>query len=251
MKKQQEEKQIIDIDDFHEYVSLNNIIDAGGDAVAKLKKIADSFQFDQYNQLVRFPTLLITGQGQGKSTLAKAFLNSLCLEVKEIDASLINSANRIIEFFWASHPDRAYILTNVENLPTLFHKTLYEILQKHEYTILNQYSGSETRYPVSSVIVMTTSDFLKVPSPLLKHTHYIINHTEHDNERRELIAIQRFRNANVRYSQQGIKKIVKETPNLKSMIDMVRMCLDIVKSDYRDNLTIEDVSKAIKLMYGD
>ena len=78
MKKQQE-KQIISIDDFEKHVSLNNIIHAGGNAVAKLKKIADSLQYDQFNQLVRFPTLLITGKGEGKSTLGRAFLNTLCL----------------------------------------------------------------------------------------------------------------------------------------------------------------------------
>jgi hypothetical protein len=249
MKKQQE-KQVIGIDEFDEYVSLNNIIDAGGNAVAKLKKIAESLQYDQFNQLVRFPTLLIDGKGEGKSILGKAFLNTLCLQSKDIDASLLQSYNQIIEFFWASHPERGYLITNIDELSTFFHKTLYEIIRKREYTLLNQYGKSEMRYPVSSIIVMTSSHTSEVPAPLLKYIQYIIHHSNHNVKRRELIAIQRLVNANVKYSQACVKRIANETPNLNSMIGLIRMCLDIIKADYRDNLTLDDVNKAIRLAHG-
>ena len=70
--KNQEQK--ITIDEFSDFVSLNNII-AGDTAVIKLKKIASSLEFDQFNNLTRFPALLVAGQAEGKTILGMKRVN--------------------------------------------------------------------------------------------------------------------------------------------------------------------------------
>ncbi|MFC1678066.1 hypothetical protein ACFL3G_13530 [Planctomycetota bacterium] len=142
------------------------------------------------------------------------------------------------------------MITNIDRLPTVFNKMFYDIIRKREYTILNHATDCETRYPATGVIVLTAKDILKVSSPLLKQIHYIISHTEHSNKMRELILIQRLVNAGVKYSDACIKKIVNKTADLTAMISLLRLCMDIVKADYRDNLTMTDVDKAVKMEFG-
>ena len=249
--KKEKQKQVISIEEFDKHVSLTNIIPAGnGNSVIRLKKIADALQYDEYHHLTRFPTILIAGKEQGKSTLARAFLNYLCLQIKETDASLFQSYSHITEYFWASHPDRGYLITNIEYLAKIFHKTIFQILRQREYTYLNQSNGCETRYPVDSIVIMTASDILQVPEPILKHIHYKIQQKEYDTNQKILITIQSLNNTGIKYmDDEVVKKMVERTADLDGLIALIRNCIDCLKSDCKnDILKTQHVEQVLSLL---
>ena len=84
MKKQKEQHDIYELNDFKNRCHLWNIISGGNSdkAILKLRKIVDSIQSENYtNPYQKRPSFLIIGEkGCGKSLVSRAIANSLALE---------------------------------------------------------------------------------------------------------------------------------------------------------------------------
>ena len=84
MKKQQEQKEIVDIDEFDNSISLYQLIPSGtGKAQRHLQQIVDAHFNSQKKRNHNKPLSLLIVGGQGKRTHAYAFLRALGLNLTE------------------------------------------------------------------------------------------------------------------------------------------------------------------------
>ena len=249
MKKQQEQKQIVDLDQFDQTVSLWQLLPSGaGRGLKRLKIIVDSVQNDQVEQPRKPLSILITGK-QGVRTHARSFLRALGMDhPHELPASLLQSStNEVFNFFSPTRWCDSYIISSLSLLYNSVLKTPYEIITKGQFSIYDNVRKTTEVVPVFRPLIMTTHVKDNVPSYFIEKIDHIIELEDYTEQQLELIVLQRLKYCNLDYDKERVLSIIVEygLGKLPNIIRLLKSAITVMLSDSRTILTVDDIQKVM------
>ena len=247
MKKQQ--KQLINIDQFDQTVSLYQLIPAGpGRAISQLKLIVDSIH-NNPEEYSKTPLSLLLAGKQGTRTRARCFLRALGLEyINEMPSHFLQSpANLIYEFFSPLKFYDSHIVSDIDSLYSAPLKVIYEIISKGRYSVFDYHDKTTNLVPVYNPIVMTTSREDKIPKYFKEKISHIVKIDDYIDQQLELVVLQRLKYANISYQEEKVLSLLVAYghSNLHQIIRILKDAITIMKSDSRNVLTVADVKKVM------
>lgn len=241
MKKQT--KQQIDIDTFSD-VSLYQLIPSGkGMGQALLRTYVDSV----HNGGAKLKSILIAGK-EGLSTTSCAFIRAYGFsKYAQIDGSLLHNFNEVNMFF-CREPCEAFLITNVESIPSMVQLTIYHVLTKGEYYLYNFVQGCYDTIYVPGMVVLTSQNIKNVAKPITDRVNHIVSLEDYTPEQLELIVLQRIRYAHIEYDECILKEIVKYgSSTLNLSISFLMCCISVILAENKSKMTMQDVQKAARL----
>lgn len=254
MKKQEEEQKqdIYELEDFEKYAHLWNIVPGGsGKGVVLLRNIVDSIQADKHdNPNMKLPSIILAGKNNtGKNLVAKALVNSLmCQDVRECPGQYFENGIYSSQFFNDSYSDTAYIIYNIEYLNKMGQSVLWRYLKQGFCKYYNYVTKDFTAtHQCNGIIVMTTNSTDKLPQPILDAIDYIVELEPYTAEQLESI-VHQILTVFLKIDYTG-KQVLMEVvemggEQISIVIDFLKICIMILKSEMKDCLTMEIVEKA-------
>jgi Holliday junction resolvasome RuvABC ATP-dependent DNA helicase subunit len=243
MKKQAKQQEIIDLDTFSD-VSLFQLIPSGrGMGQSLLKTYVDSV----HNGSARLKSILISGK-EGLSTTGVAFIKAFGItRYNQIDGSLLHNCGELNMFFCGGNYE-AYLISNIETIPSTVQLSIYHVLAKQEFYLYNYMQGMYDTFYVPGLVVLTSQNVKNVAKPITDRVNHIVPLEDFTPEQLELIILQRLKYARIEYEDCILKDIVKYGSNtLRLSISFLMCCISVMQSDGRGKLTREDVQKAARL----
>jgi hypothetical protein len=244
MKKQKEQKQVIDLDSFEE-VSLWQLLPSGsGMGLSYLKTIVDSV----HNGRAKLKPILISGQ-EGLNTTASAFIRALGIEhCSQTDASFLNLQSSLVQFFCTGE-NQAFLISNAEKLVPLAYPAISDILKKKRFSLFNFLTEGPDRYEVPGLVVMTSRIPKKIPDIIFNSFAHTIEIKDYTAQQLELVVLQRLKYAHIDYEDDLVlRNIVRYAgKKLSNCIWLLRTCISVIQSEGRDRLLRKDVIRAARL----
>lgn len=227
-----------------EDVSLWQLIPAGGGhALSYLRKIVD-YLLTQRPE--RMPTVCIYGS-EGKRTHALAFLNSLAITtIKEIDGRAIQAYSGFQTSYEETTPDTGVIITHAHSMPSYSYYTLYQILRERRFAQYNINSKKSEYIAVHGMSIITATSPTDAMQVVLDQIDYAVQLEPYTDEQRKLIILQRIKYCGLNYEDERVLEMIVHEGNgiLREMIQLLRACVVIVKSEGRETVHINDVKRA-------
>lgn len=256
MKKHQtKQSEPHELEQFEDYINLWSIIPGGsnGKGVVLLRKIVDSIHCGNYlNPANRLPSFLIIGQfGTGKRLVARALANSLALnDIRECPAQYLDNGISSNTFFEDSTPCTAHILTGVHDSKRC-ESVLWRYLREGKCNYCNVFDGSLSKIIYCNGLIIMTATSKEAVSPLLlKATTHVIDLEPYTIEQIRCILHQYLHFMSVQYQGEAVlEELTKTNPvNIKKSIELFKIALNIMRAELQDDLTVELVNKAKRLM---
>jgi len=249
MKKQKEQKKIVDLDQFDQTVSLWQLLPSGaGRGLKRLKIIVDSIQNGQVEQPRKPLSILITGK-QGVRTHARSFLRAIGLDhPHELPANLLHSTvNEVFNFFSPTRWCDSYIISSLSLLYPLVLKTPYEIITKGHFSIYDNIKKTTEVVPVFRPLIMTTHVKDNVPIYFQEKIDHIIELEDYTEQQLELIVLQRLKYCNLDYDEEKVLSLIVEygLEKLPRIIRLLKDSITVMLSDSRRTLTFDDIQKVM------
>lgn len=249
MKKQKEQKKIVDLDQFDQTVSLWQLLPSGaGRGLKRLKIIVDSIQNGQVEQPRKPLSILITGK-QGVRTHARSFLRALGLDYPhELPANILNTTtNEVFNFFSPTRWCDSYIISSLSLLYNPILKTPYEIITKGQFSIYDNARKATEVVPIFRPIVMTTHVRDNVPSYFQEKIDHIVEIENYTNQQLELIVLQRLKYCNLDYDEEKVLRLIVEygLEKLPNIIRLLKSAITVMFADGRRCLTVDDIQKVM------
>lgn len=250
MKKIQEQNIITSLDLFDESISLWQLLPTSGTGLKTLKHIVDAELNHPIDRGRKLPTLLATG-ASGKRTHARAFLRALGIEtIKVIPASLLNTSQSVVDFFYLSSASYGYLITDAHQLREAVKLNLYQILTSGQFHQHNYIKRCRETFPVYGTIVFTATKKEAIPASLSMNIEHHIEIGELDMEGTMLATLQRIRYANLSYeSEDTLRCIVEHAQgDIKLVVELLKLCLTLLREQNENEVTMEIVKSAVKLI---
>ncbi len=249
LMKKQEQRQIVDLDEFDSEISLFQLIPCGiGRRLKFLRHMVDSILNNSHSRKGFKPiSLLITGT-QGKRTHGRCFLRALGIEqICEMPSSLVYPAPAIQDFFDEPTPSKGYLISDVKSMHYLVQVNIYDIIKKGEYSLPNYMRHGNPTQPVPSHIVLTAKDKEDMPEAIADAVTHSFEMEDYTDLQLELAALQRLKYAGIDYDgEELLTNIVKiGERNLHSMVKLMETAITLMLSESRTTLNLKDVENAI------
>lgn len=247
--KKQKEKQIVDLDQFDQTVSLWQLLGSGsGKGLKKLKVIVDSLHNSKVEQSHKPFSLLISGK-QATRTHARSFLRAMGLDHPlELPAQLLQSTfAEVFHFFNPIRMCDSYIISSCSLLLASILKTPYEIITTGECSRYDSINKTTEVIPVFKPLVMTTHNLDKVPAYFQEKIDNIVVLEDYTKQQLELIVLQRLKYANVDYQEEKVlQQLVKYgCGRLAIIIRLLKSSITVMLADSRSTLTVEDIERVM------
>lgn len=247
--KKQKEKQIVDLDQFDQTVSLWQLLGSGsGKGLKKLKVIVDSLQNSKVEQSHKPFSLLISGT-QGTRTHARCFLRALGLDHPlELPAQLLQSTfNEVFHFFSPTRMCDSYIISSCSLLLASILKTPFEIITTGEFSRCDNIQKTTEVVPVLKPIVMCSHSLDKVPLYFQERIDNIVELEDYTKQQLELIVLQRLKYANIDYQEEKVLHQLVEygCDRLAIIIRLLKSSITVMLADSRATLTVDDIEKVM------
>ncbi len=241
------------LSEFEDDVNLYRLIPGGtGKALVLLRKIADKIHQDNYESPgTKLPSILLCGK-EGTRLHARALINSLCLEdIRECDSRFFDNGMNSKELFEASDFNSVHIITNVEQLRPSQEAVIWQFLRMGWCSYHNFARQARELVHCNGMIILTTSDFSKVPKSITSAIDYKIGIEPYNQSQQELIVHQQLKFCGIDYldDEEILKKIVDFGCNqLELIFDLLKVCILLAQTDNQNILTMSLVKKASKLV---
>ena len=247
--KKQEQKQIINIDQFDSTVSLYQLIPPGaGRGLSYLKLIVNSILHNPGTQQRKPLSLLIVGK-QGAKTHGRSFIRALGLEeIREIPAQLLNApSNAVHDYFNPLLPTQSFLISNIDALYLSVLKTLYEIITTGEYSGYDYQKRAKEVVAVFAPVIMTACDISKIPKYFQESIDHIVQLEEYSEQVLELIVLQRLKYAQIDYEEEKVLNLLVAYGHndLHKIIRLLKSSITVMMSDNRTVLTVNDIKKVM------
>lgn len=246
MEKQQD-KQIIDLDEFDSVCSLWQLIPAGsGAGLKKLKLITESILNSQIDKESPKPLSLIISGKYGKRTHGRCWLRTLGItDIREIAASTIVDQYALEEFFHSSTPDTGFIISNAYNLKDQLTKSLYQILNEGMLYRYNLNTFQKSSIPVVGTVVMTTLNTKYINWDLKESFSHQVEIEEYDSTQIQLLCLQRLLYSKIgRESDKVLELLTSLRKTFPSIISLLKNSVLIMLSEGDKVLKVEHIEKA-------
>jgi len=250
LKKTQEQNIITSLDLFDESISLWQLLPTSGTGLQTLKHTVDAelnHPIDRGNKPL---SLLVTGVSK-KRTHSRAFLRALGIEIiKEIPASLLNTSQSIIDFFYLSSASYGYLITDAHQLREVVKLNLYQILTSGQFHQRNFVKQCRETFPVYGTIVFTATKKEAIPASLSMNIEHHVGVGKFDMESLVLATLQRIKYANLFYeSEECLRFIVDSSQgDIRVVVECLRLCLTLLRGQNENEITMEIVKRAAKLI---
>lgn len=248
MKKQQERKQIVDLDEYDRTISLWQLLPSGaGRGQKRLKIIVDSMLNSQVEPSLKPFSLLVAGS-QGTRTHARCVLRALGFEYPgELPAHLLQSTASEVYSFFSPRMADSYIISSVSLLYPATLKTLYEVISKGEFSRHDNMKKTTEVVPVFSPIIMTTHTKNNVPTYLQEKIDHIVELEDYTDQQLQLIVLQRLKYCGLDYDEEKVLKLIVEygLEKLHDIIRLLKSAIAFTLADSRTTLTVEDVKNVM------
>jgi hypothetical protein len=247
--KKSEEKRIPDLAEFDQSVSLYQLIPAGtGKGLSLLKKIVD---YILTAKPIRIPSVLITG-GHGIRTHASAFLRALGLEdTREMDGFLLQPCSSLIDYFRnPSANTTGYIITGAHQLDAQVQVKMSDILNRRKFNMFNFIKEAKETYGVEGVLVLTAPSIFVVPESIRRNADYHVAIEPYTHQQKILIVLQRLKYCGLEYATEEVlvEVVLRGNGNLREMIQLMQVCITLLRTEGRTILEMQDVKKAADLL---
>lgn len=246
--KQQKNKEI-KLDAYND-LSLWQMIPAGnGKGLKKLRVIVNSLLNGQAVKQDNKPFSLLLYGPTGKKTHMYAFLKALGVEyVQHSPASMLYTTMDLYEFLYGSMPDAAYIISDLNMLPSGNCKKLYQILN-HGYFSYMDSGGRRKDVPVLSLIIGSVKKLNMIPDIIINSFQFVVELGEYTEQQKSLIAYQRLRYSGIEIeSDEVLKKLILLSPSdLEDLIKLLNLSVMVMINDTRNVLTVEDIRRGKEL----
>ncbi len=247
--KKQEQKQIVDLDEFDQTVSLYQLLPSGaGRASKKLKTIINSIHNGQVKQSKKPFSLLIAGS-QGTRTHARSFLRALGMDYPlELPANLVQaSINEVFNFFSPTRLCDSYIISSFSLLYPSVLKTPFEIITTGEFSVYNNVRKMTEVVPVLKPVVMTTHTKNNVPKYFQEKIDHIVELEDYTEQQLQLIVLQRLKYCGLDYDEEKVLQLVVEygAEKLNNIIRLLKSAIAFTLADSRTTVTVEDVKNVM------
>ena len=247
--KKQEEKKIVDLDEFDNTVSLWQLIKSGnGRGQKKLEFIVDSILNSKVEPSHKPFSMILSGT-QGCSTHARCILRAIGLDFPyELPAQLLQSNNyEVHSFFFPSRMCDSYIISSASLLNQTAQKILYEVLSAGEYSQINYTRQSTEVISVQKPIILTTHNKDNIPKYLQEKIDHIVELESYTKQQLELLVLQRIKYANIDYAEEKVLQLIVEygCEKLNIITRLLKSAITVMLADSRTVLTVEDVEKVM------
>lgn len=236
--------ETINLDGFND-VSLYQLIPSGkGFGQALLKTYVDTIHIGK----APVNSLLIVAK-TGLKTTSTAFFTALGIEAfNQIDASLIQTGFDFYTFFF-SEIYEGYLLTNVEQTVNSVKSHLFDVLFKKKFRPYNYVEQKHDIYDFNAILVMTTKNIKKVPAFFIDNIDCIVQLEDYTADQLELIVLQRLKYSHISYENENVlKEVVRYGKrDLDRCIRFLKSCINIMQSQGRQMMLLEDVLKSARL----
>lgn len=224
------------VDSFDDEVSLWNLV--GGNGLRLLQQIADTEYLIEKRD--RPLSLLLSGR-QSAIIYSVCFLRSLAMQVSQIPAPLLFHRDGLVEFFTPSHPDRGYIIEDIDFLNLGIIPKILQIIETGEF---NQYDYSRKcveTCPVYGIVIMTCQDIKRVMSHITKSVDHVIHIDDLNREQIREIIKMRLRWAYVEYENENVIDMLATGNSLRPIIAVLKIAIVNMLSGGRSYLTEQDI----------
>ena len=254
MKKQKEQQQVYEIDDFQNHCNLWNIV-SGGDSsgILMLRTLVDSIQATSYARPgSKMPSILIVGK-EGKQLATKALINSLAIaDARFCHGSYLDYGYGSCQLFDGSLINTAHIITNIEYLSRTGEAVIWRYLNNGR---CNHYNFDTRKYDIvlhcNGLIILTAEDIDSAPVPetIVKAVDHIITLQDYTTAQLEIVVHQQLKFCGIEYeSEQVTKEIVGKSPQgISQVMQFLKVCVMVLRAEMAVCLTVEIVEKAKKL----
>lgn len=251
MKKEQKQKEILNLDQFDQTVSFWQLIRSGaGRGQKRLEFIIDSILNGQMERSNRPLSLLISGN-QGCRTHARSFLRGIGLEhPNEMPANVLQlSPYEMYSFFGSSQCD-SYIISSISLLYPGALKFPYEVITKGYYSTYYTNTKATEIVPVIMPLIMTTHNLANVPKYFLEKIDHVIEIEDYSDTQLELIILQRLKYCNLDYKEEKVLTLIRDygAGNLIKMIRVLKSAITVMLADGRTTLTFDDIQKVMSYL---
>jgi hypothetical protein len=246
--KKSEEKRIPELAEFDDTISLWQMIPAGsGKGLMLLKKIVD---YIINTRPSRCPSIIITGQ-QGIRTHAHAFLRALGLEdVREMDGFLLQPCSSLIEYFRAPSANTGYVITGAHQLDPQVQVKMIDILNRRKFNMFNFIKESKETYCVEGTLILTAPSLYVVSESIRRTADYHVAIEPYTHQQKILLVLQRLKYCGLEYDSEEVlvEVVLRGNGNLREIIQLMQVCMMLLRADGRTVLEMQDVKKAADLL---
>jgi len=251
MKKDEEQQQIYELDDFEHHCHLWNIVPGGsGKGVIMLRKSVDSLQAGNHqNPYKKLPSFLLIGKkDSGKNLVARALVNSLALEdLRECPSQYFDCGIPSVQFFDTSLESTAHLITNIEQLSKPSEGTLWRYLKLSVCSYYNYVTHEQTvTQQIYGMIVMTSSlDKSKLSKSIIDVVDHVIELELYTIEQLKIIVHQLLKFSGTDYDgEQILQEIVEQgAGRIGQVIKFLKLCVVTMRADLGDFLDKKVVDK--------
>ncbi len=253
MKKQKEQQQIYEIEDFQNLCHLWSIVPGGnGKGILLLRKLVDSIQANSYSRPgSRMPSILITGK-EGKMLVAKALVNSLAIvDARFCHAKYLDNGIGSNHLFMDSIANTAHIITHIEQLTTIGESVIWRYLTNgccHYYNFITR--KYDMILHCNGLVILTAKDIESVSEPIIKAVDHTIELQELTTDQLEIVVHQQLNFCGIEYAgEEVLQAIVGNDPDdVRPIMKFLRTCIVMMRAEHEDYLTVRIVEKARRLM---
>jgi hypothetical protein len=241
-----------DIDIFDSEVSIYKIL-YQDKTTTLLKHIIEQISADKYNNRVeKYPSLLLVGD-TSKRLISIALSNSLCFAYEEVLGELISMGANCSSLFETVFTDTIYYVSRADKLTEYFISQFYQLLTHGYLRTSNPITRKrEVVLLDNKMFIFSTKNINRVNPNLLKVISYQCFLQDCNSDSKLLLIVeQRLKWCSVNFSKIVPELIVKNSNgSISDCIRLLRICLMIVKGEWRSKITADDVMTGTVLLSG-
>ena len=208
--------------------------------IEQLKSIANAINNGSTDRL---PSLLLIGNG--KDFTAQCFVNSInSSDIRICKYHHLECGTQSFNFFDFSMPHTAHIIEDLDKNKKIGEANLWKYLTLGACPYF--FRGREaTIIHCNGIIILTAYHINHISEPIAKATDYIIYLKPHNKDYYDKVVRQYLTFCGIEYKQDIVSHITSDKTSIRSIIQVVKTCLTLLKSEMTNNLTISLVNKAI------
>lgn len=232
---------IFDDDLFEQYSNLHTLPDNSCEGIEILKTIANSINNGATG---KYPSLLLVGNG--KDFTAQCFANSInANDIRICKYHHLECGTASFNFFDYSMPYTAHIIEDLDKNKKIGEANLWKYLTLGACPYF--FRGREpTIIHCNGIIILTAYHINHVSEPIAKAVDNTIYLKPHTQDYYTKVIRQYLNFCNIEYKSNIVSHIISDKTSIRSIIQTVKTCLTILKSEQTNNLTTSLVKKAIR-----
>ncbi len=210
--------------------------------IEQLKSIANAINNGSTDRL---PSLLLIGAG--KDFVAQCFANSInSTDIRICKYHHLECGTQSFNFFDYSMPYTAHIIEDLDRNKKIGEANLWKYLSLGACP--HFFRGREpTIIHCNGIIILTAYHINHVSEPIAKATNNTIYLKPHSQDYYDKVVRQYLNFCGIEYKQNIVSHIISDKTGIRSVIQTVKTCLTILKSEQTNNLTTSLVKKAIRI----